>query len=128
KSNISEYPAGLISLHGISNYVEVEHQAEQLFSTPMEQRIQAASDRHLTSGSLWVAPEQRQTYLKLQAALSPDNQQTLNLGAHTPYEHSYLVNILFRTTKAHKIDDLCTVLKKFDSLHPRARVGELCSV
>jgi len=128
KANISQFPAGVLSLNGIANYIEVEHQAERLFSIPKQEQLEATSHLHLTSGSLWVSPDLRQTYLKLQAVLSPRNQQTFNLGARAPYEHSYLVNMLFRTENAHTTDDLCAVLKKFDSLHPRAKLEELLSV
>src|SRR5206468_5325331 len=63
-----------------------------------------------------------------QATLSPDNQKTWEQAAATPYEHSYLIGMLYRASRADAVDELEGVLKKFDSNHPRASVGELMGV
>jgi hypothetical protein len=63
--------------------------------------------------------------VKLQAALSPANQRTWELAAREPYQHSYLVNMLYHAANGDIDDDLYVTLKKFDTLHPNARVGEL---
>jgi len=116
-------------VNGKGNYYEVEHQAERLFTTmPPNRASELATNEHLTPGSLWVAPAMRETFLKLEEVLSSDNRKTWELAARTPYEHSYLMNMLFRTDNVAADDDLCSVLKKFDAMNPHARVGELLSV
>jgi hypothetical protein len=128
KATISQFPAGLLSLNGINNYMEVERQAERLFSISPEEQQQVGSGAYLTAGSLWVPSELRQTYVKLRSVLSPNNQKTWDLAARSPYEHSYLINILFRTAHSGKTDDLAAVLKKFDQMHPSSKPAQLLSV
>ena len=126
---LSQFPAGVLGLNGKGNYYEVEHQAERLFATmPPDRASEFATNEHLTPGSLWVAPSMRETFLKLEEVLSLDNRKTWELAARTPYEHSYLINMLFRADHVAADDDLCSVLKKFDAMNPHARVGELLSV
>jgi hypothetical protein len=128
QSTISAFPAGVLCLNCDGNYYEVERQAERLFSIPPERLQEIALNEHLTSGSLWVYPGVRATYLKLRDALSGENRTTWDEAARTPYEHSYLCNMLFRAARADATDYLCAVLKKFDASHPRATVGELMGV
>ena len=70
----------------------------------------------------------RELFLQLRSVLSADNQKTWDLAARTPYQHSYLVNLLFRARTAELVDDLTTVLKKFDARNPHATVNELMGV
>jgi hypothetical protein len=128
QSTISQFPAGVLSLNGKGNYYEVEHQAERLFSMPAERLAEIGQNRHLTPASLWVPPSERDCFLKLQSALSPANQKVWEAAAREPYQHSYLVNMLFRADHAETGDDLYTVLRKFDALHPHATSGELMNV
>ena len=58
-------------------------------------------------------------------ALSAENRQTWEEAARTPYEHAYLMNMLFRATQADAIDELCAALKRFDAIRPNATMGEL---
>jgi hypothetical protein len=125
QSTISQFPAGVLSLNGKGNYYEVEHQAERLFSMPAERLAEIAENRHLTPGSLWVLPGERECFLKLRSALSPENQKVWESAAHEPYQHSYLVNMLFRADHADTDDDLYAVLRRFDAVHPHATSGEL---
>src|SRR5439155_4938668 len=103
-------------------------QAERLFSMPPDRMKEISVNEHLTSGSLWVAPGVRECYLKLQGVLSSENRAAWDQAARTRYEHSYLINMLFRAGRAEATDYLCGVLKKFDSMHPHATVGELMGV
>jgi hypothetical protein len=128
ESTISAFPAGILSLNCDGNYFEVERQAERLFTMPPDRLKEIAVNEHLTPGSLWVYPGVRECYLKLQGALSSENRATWDRAARTPYEHSYLCNMLFRAARADASDYLCRVLKKFDANHPHASVGELMSV
>src|SRR2546423_4619507 len=87
-----------------------------------------AMNEHLAPGSLWVVPGVRDCFLQLESVLSPENQKTWELAARTPYHHSYLINMLYRSTSAETADEMCGVLKKLDSMNPHASVGELTSV
>jgi hypothetical protein len=125
---LSSFPAGVLGLNGKSNYFEIERQAERLFSMPPDRFLEISDSEHFTPASVWMPPASREAFLKLRGVLSEENQRTWDLAARTPYEHSYLVNMLFRARSADLVDDLATVLKKFDSRNPHARLGELLSV
>src|SRR5439155_24286257 len=128
QTTVSQFPAGVLSLNGLGNYYEVERQAERLFSMPADRINEITLNQHLTPGSLWVVPGVRESFLKLESALSPENQKTWELAARTPYQHSYLINMLYRCTAADTDDEIAAVLKKLDSMNSNASVGELTSV
>ncbi len=128
RSTISWFPAGVLSLNGVGNYLEVERQAERLFSMPVDRTIALASDKKPAANALYISPALRDIYLNLESPLSSENQKTWEQSAQTPYEHSYLENMLYRAKHADTADYLCTVLKKFDQVNPHATVGELMSV
>jgi hypothetical protein len=125
---ISILPAGILFSNGKGNFFEVERQAERLFSVPDDRLAAIYASPNPTPASIWIHPRLRPWFLKLQSALSPENKKTWEQAARTPYEHSYLINILFRTWKAGAIDDLSGALKNFDAVHPHATVQELMSV
>jgi hypothetical protein len=125
---LSQFPAGVLGLNGKSNYYEVERQAERIFSMPADRFLEISENEHWTQGSVWMPPSSREVFLKLRAVLSEDNQKTWDMAARAPFEHSYLVNMLFRARSADLVDDLATVLKKFDARNHQARMGELLSV
>jgi hypothetical protein len=127
-STMSQFPAGVLGLNGKGNLYEVERQAERLFSMPADRLIEIAENKHLTPNSVWLPPGAREAFLQLRSVLSPENQTTWDLAARTPYQHSYLVNLLFRARTAELVDDLAEVLKKFDARNPHATVNELMSV
>jgi hypothetical protein len=126
QSTTSHFPAGVLSLHGIGNYYEVEHQAERLFSMPKDRLDELALNKHFTPGSVWVTPGVRDTYLEYEGALSADNKRTWELAARKPYEHSFMINMLFR---AGELGDMAeeerVALVKFDATHPHATEQEL---
>lgn len=127
-ATISQFPAGVLSLNGWGNYSEIERQAERLFSMPPDRVAEINSNDHLTPSSRWVLPGVREAFVTLQNALGPDNRATWEQAARTPYEHCYLVNMLFRASSAGTVDEMVGVLKKIDAIHPKATVGELMSV
>jgi hypothetical protein len=127
-SSISAFPAGVLSLNGWGNYAEIERQAEKLYSMPPERVAELKLNQNLTDGSLWVFPGVRASFLKLREALSPANQQTWDQAARTPYEHSYLISMLYRAVQGDAVDSLVDVLKRFDQVQPKATVGQLMSV
>jgi hypothetical protein len=128
QTTVSQFPAGVLSLNGLGNYYEVERQAERLFSMPIDRVSEITLNEHLTPASMWVVPGVRDAFLKLEAVLSPENQKTWEQAAQTPYQHSYLINMLYRCTQANTTDEVAETLKKLDARLPHATVGELTSV
>jgi hypothetical protein len=128
QTTVSQFPAGVLSLNGASNYYEIERQAERLFSMPPDRFDEITLNQHLTATSQWVSPNVRECFLKLEAVLSPENRATWDLAARSPFQHSYLVNMLYRAWAADTANDFVAVLKKFDSLNPHATMGELLGV
>jgi hypothetical protein len=125
QSTVSCLPAGILCFNGKENYYEIERQAERLFSVPPDCVSELEHSEYLTPGSLWVLPGLRRCFLQVQDALSAENRRTWEEAAQTPYEHAYLMNMLFRTIRADTADELCGALKKFDAIHPHASVQEL---
>jgi hypothetical protein len=121
RSTVSQFPAGVLSLNALSNYYEVERQAERLFARP--QLGDLTGD--LTPESLWVTPGLRGPFLELLSALGPENRKTLALAARSPFHHSYLINMLFRSTAAGSVAELGAVLKRLDPRNPRASMEDL---
>lgn len=128
QSTASDYPAGLITLHGISNYYEVEHEAERLFTIPQDRLDALAADPNPDAASIRVPPTIRPAYRKLRQLLSPANQSTWDRAAAAPYEHTYLVNMIYRANKAGAIDQLAIALDKLDNRVPSATLSELMGV
>jgi hypothetical protein len=121
RSTISQFPAGVLSLNALSNYYEVERQAERLFARPQLD----GTTQDLTPESLWVTPGVRGPFLELLNALGPENRKTLALAARSPFHHSYLINMLFRSGAAGSVAELEAVLKRLDARNPRASMEEL---
>src|SRR5262249_51296264 len=98
------------------------------FSMPAGRVLEIATNKYLALNSAWIPPASRDIFLQLRSVLSPDNQKTWEMAARTPYQHAYLVNLLFRARTAELIDEMADVLKKFDQRNPHATVNELMSV
>jgi len=127
-SSISCFPAGMLGLHGLDNYYEVERQAEMLFHMPKERFDELAINKHLTAGSVWVLPGLRETFLELEKQLSPSNKETWELAARTPYEHSYFTNMLYRADQGAMVAQLGVVLQRFNANYPQASLTDLMGV
>jgi hypothetical protein len=124
-SSIDHFPAGLLSLHAVSNYSEVEYQAEGLFCVPDADLVETAANAHGTPGSVWVSPAVRECFLKVEQQLSPANRKTWELAARTAYEHCYLVNMLDRAWRGDTAEQLSEAVRRFDVNHPQAPLPEL---
>jgi hypothetical protein len=127
-STLSQFPAGVVTLNNVSNYFEVERQAERLFSLPADRVALIDSMGSVPSDALWLSPDARRTFLELGEVLSPANRATWAQAAQTPFEHSYLVNMLYRAGRADQTAQLKTVLKRFDANYPHASVPQLMGV
>jgi hypothetical protein len=118
-------PAGFTYFSNLGNFFEIERQAERLFAMPPDLIPVLARNEYLTPHSLWVTPRLRRCFLEVQDTLSGENRQTWQKAVRTPYEHAYLLNMLYRTMATESIDELCAALKEFNTVCPRATVAEL---
>lgn len=128
QSTVSQFPGGLLSLNGIGNYYEIERQAERLFIIPAD-RLQAVEQNHPVSNeSIWVMPAIRPLFIELGQALSPANRKTWERAARTPFERTFLCNMLNRALRVEAASQLKLVLAEFDRTHPDASMDQLMDV
>lgn len=125
QTHASALPAGLLVLHGLDNFMEVERQAERLYKMPLDRLDALASDERRTPESIWVPPTLRECFLKLSQSLSPHNRQMLAEAARQPFDHSYLKNMLYRASESNTIAELAEALKRFDAATPQASSVQL---
>ena len=123
QSTLSNFPGGLLSLHGGANYYEVERQAEGLFKAPPSEWADSKFDP--TSNAGWVLPAIRDSYLKMESMLSEKNLQTWRKAARLPYERTYIFDMLDRARQSGATDQLAESLHRFNAAHSEATVGEL---
>jgi len=124
--NITAFPAGRLGTGGVYNYLEVERQAEWLFRVPQEyltvktDGTPAAKDDGLAEvpASVWLPPRLRATFVALRKNLSPPNQALWDGAAHSPFDRSYLANMLFRIMQAELVPQVAAVLKRYDTARP----------
>ena len=124
----SNLPGGMLTLHGVENFLELERQAEMIFWVAPDQLAELEGDRHLTAESIHVPPAFRRAYLALAEPLREDNRRSLAAAARLPYEHSFLVNMLYRATAADTLPDVVEVLRRFDQLSPASTPEQLMGV
>jgi hypothetical protein len=134
--NITAFPAGRLGTGGMCNYIEVERQAEWLFRVPREyfalkvDGTPVVKDDGLPDvpAALWMPPRLRATYVALRGFLSPGNQAVLDAAAHSPYDRSYLANMLYRIWQADLVPQAGLVLQRFDKARPDATKAALMGV
>jgi len=120
--------AGMMIAWG-ENYLEVEHQAEELF-TPADTAAETVVSQDLsgTPSARWMPPEVRQAFRWLRSRLSPAVQEVLDRAASAPLDRSYLVNMLFRATSARSLEQMGLALQRFEQSHPAVTQSELMDV
>lgn len=128
QSTPSGLPAGLLTLHGRDNYLEVERQAEQVFTVQKELLAFLQTAEPATGPALLVPPLLRPTFLALIEALGQANRATLVRAMRTPYESSFLINSMFRSKHAGTVADQCEVLRRLDRITPQASLERLMGV
>jgi hypothetical protein len=130
---LSNFPAGRVLMRGVHNFQEVEHQAEWLFRVPAEyvrtavggvaEPIRDGVDA--VPAAVFMPPHLRATFLELREHLGDANRRLWDQAAGMPYERSYLANMLFRAKVAGTVDDLGTVLDRYEQASP---AGEMASI
>jgi hypothetical protein len=122
---MSMLPAGLVTLHGVDNFMEVERQAERIYTMPEDRVLVLTTDSHLTPDSIWVRPTLREPFLKLTAALSEHGRKLLIDAVRQPFDHTYVMNMLFRAVKSNTVAELVEAVARFDRLNPQATTAQL---
>ena len=108
----------------LKNLLEVERQAEQWFAPPAEWRTAGPAP----GAERWLPPSLRGSFTFLRGVLSPANREQWDRAAASPYERSFLANMLYRATRSRAVPDLAVVLRRFDRARPKASVPELMDV
>jgi len=121
------FPSMNLWLSLMDNLLEVERQAERLFRVP-QAFLETDSTPLVTPAALWLPGDLRKDFAFLRSCLSEPNRRLWDAAAQSPFERSYLVNMLFRLSRAKVIDQLGLVLRRFDKLHPRAEISDLMDV
>ncbi|MBN1505793.1 MAG: hypothetical protein JW955_03050 [Sedimentisphaerales bacterium] len=125
----SSLPAAGLMIAWGENYLEVEHQAEGLF-TPVDMAATAVTSHGVsgTPSARWMPPEVRQVFLRLRARLSPAVQAAWDRAASSPLDRSYLANMLYRAMTARSLEQMAMVLHRFGLSHPVVTQAELMDV
>lgn len=126
--NLGDFPAGLLGLNGMSNYYEIERQAETIYATLSADFGAGMLSESPSLEAMWMPPGVRQPYWVMGQELSGTNRELWRRAARTPYERSYLVNMLYRASAAGTLESLATVLRRFDTIHSNATLGQLMDV
>ncbi len=115
KIGLDSYPGAHMFVLTVYNLIEVEHQAEGLFGRPP--KAWTASSPPPASpadpAADWMPPHLRGTFLDLRAHLPPQTRGLLDEAARSPYDRSYLANMLFRFQKAGVVKQAGVVLERF---------------
>ena len=121
----SYFPGGSYHFTHVCSYLELERQAEHLFSVRKEYLLATRPDVPLPPHAMWMPPDLRGPFLQLREKLCPANQVSWDQAARSPYERSYLANMLYRAIDGGYMDRLSVVFQRFDAGHPQSSVHEL---
>jgi len=125
RDNLDGFAASAGATALLDNLLEVERQAERLYAPPVEFSQLATAGPAVEDAAVWMPPDARATFVFLRSVLSPANRATWDRAAASPYERSYLANMIFRLTQARTETDVAVALRRFDRRHPKARMHEL---
>ncbi len=135
-SRWGDLPAGRQVRCTLENFLEVERQARGLVEvrpedvglTLMGRVAPVAVPPADVPAARWVPPHLRGPFIELRSRLSPANRRVWDQAAHTPFERSYLVNMLESAGLSRALDPMGTVLERFSARTPQATVPELMDV
>lgn len=119
------FPGSSMSFARACNYFEVERQAVRLFGEAATLSELVANGDRSVSAALWMPPHLRESFLLVRSRLSPASQVLWDKAAHTPFERSYLANMLFRASRAGVLDQMGIVLHRFEHAHPHPNVTDM---
>ncbi len=107
------------------NLLEVERQAERLFSV-RRAYLERSLSGEMTArqggaasvpAARWMPPDLRATFVRLRSVLSAKHQALWDEAAASPYDQSYLANMLWRLRAVDCLDAMAEVLRRFDARH-----------
>lgn len=127
-STLSQFPAGLMTMHGNANYYEVEHRAERLFTMPADRFEALRQDGKPSLEATWLPPVERAVFAKVRAVLSRENAALWDAAARREFDHTYLVNMLDRAARAGTVDQLVDSVSRFNARNPKSTDQELLGV
>jgi len=125
--NLSCLPGGRAANSITPNFIEVEHQAEWLFRVPPQYLTQRLDGTPVAKrdevrdvpAAVWIPPHLRSPFVRLRGSLSPAARVLWDQAAHAPFDRSYLVNMLYRSTTAGVLDPLAVVLERYSRANPQ---------
>jgi len=131
--HLGRFPGGDGWLCALRNLGEVEHQAEGLYKSPEEATELVEAEAKDTAGppiraAAWIPPACRDTFLRLREYLTPAAQAVWDEAAHTPYERSYLTNMLFQTERAAVVEGVGDVLRRYEASNAQLTVTGMMDV
>jgi hypothetical protein len=120
--------SGLVVAWG-QNYLEVEHQAEGLYAPP-DTAVASVTSNDLSDipSARWMPVQVRPAFRWLRARLTPALQAVWDRAAETPFDRSYLANMLFRALHARALDRMSLALQRFGQAHATVTQAELMDV
>jgi hypothetical protein len=119
------FPGSSMAFARACNYFEVERQAVRLFGEASTLSELAANGDTSVPAATWVPPHLREAFLLLRSRLEPAMRTIWDKAAHTPFERSYLANMLFRASRAGVLDQMSIVLHRFEHAHPKPDVTDM---
>lgn len=117
--HVGRLPAGEITLYGGYNYLEVERQAERLFWVSKAWKEVDGTPILTHHAAAFLPPTERGLFLKVAAALSGKTHALWNEAAATPFERSFLANMLWRAESAEFGDAMTQVVLAYEQHHGR---------
>lgn len=118
-SHIGRLPVGEITLYGGDNYLEVERQAEGLFWTPDAWKQADAAPVLEHHAIAFLPPTERGLFLRINEAIAGKTRDLWNEAPGTPYERSFLANMLWRAQAAEFSDGLLHAVQAYEKQHGR---------
>jgi hypothetical protein len=120
----------------VYNLMETEHQAEWLFARPPQAWRPADETPTSTAphrlpavaSAVGMPPHLREAFAVLRSRLEPDTQPLWDEAAAAPYHRTYLANVIHRYRAVGVLDEVGTVLERFDRIQDEPTVNALMDV
>jgi len=98
-----------------------QRQGEGYFRKPDEfAKLAGQYHAETAAAGVWLIPDVRPAFLQLRRRLSAGNQALWDQAATTPFERSYLTNMLHRLGRAEVLDSVGVCLERFEKRMPKS--------
>ena len=126
RTMLTVFPGGSLLSTGISNFGEIERQAQAMFRCPAIYCVfLRREDLTAVPAAVFMPPDLRGAYTRMRSRLSAANQAVLDAAAAGPFERSFIVNMLYRARRANVLEPLGESLARFDRRYPSAQTWQL---